>query len=72
MMKDSSIEIRLNGFNERVAEGTTIAQLVEEHGEGDLHLIVERNGGFVYPATYAETRVEPGDDVELIHPDFGG
>ena len=72
MMNGGTVLVTVEGFPERVAEGTTIAQLVERHGEGDHHLIVERNGRFVYPQDYGATRVEAGDDIELVHPDFGG
>ncbi|MFP4036991.1 MAG: sulfur carrier protein ThiS [Desulfobacteraceae bacterium] len=71
-MRSRLIDIQVNGLTERVAEGAAIAGLVGDHSDGDPHLIVERNGRFVYPASYDETRVEPGDEIELIHPDFGG
>lgn len=71
-MKEGTVLIIVEGFPERVPGGTTVAQLVKRHGDGDHHLIVERNGRFVYPHDYATTRVEAGDDIELVHPDFGG
>jgi thiamine biosynthesis protein ThiS len=72
-MKEETILITVEGFPERVPEGTTIAQLGEKsYGIGDQHMIVERNGRFVYPQDYGTTRVEAGDDIELVHPDFGG
>jgi thiamine biosynthesis protein ThiS len=71
-MNDNTFKIMVNGLEEVVTSGTTVARLVELHGEGDAHLIVERNGRFVYPRDYACTRVGPGDEFELVHPDFGG
>jgi len=71
-MSGKKLDIVVNGFKETVEDSTTIARLVAEHGEGDMHLIVERNGRFVYPQDYETTRVEPGDEIELVHPDFGG
>jgi len=71
-MKEETILITVEGFPERVVEGTTIAQLVERYGIEDHHLIVEKNGRFVYPQDYGTTRVEAGDDIEMVHPDFGG
>lgn len=71
-MIEKTLKIIVNGLEEAVDEGTTIAHLVEVHGEGDAHLIVERNGRFVYPQDYGGTRVEAGDELELVHPDFGG
>ncbi len=71
-MREKVLNIVVNGFAESVDENTTVAQLVEQHGDGDVHLIVERNGRFVYPKDYAGTLVEAGDEIELVHPDFGG
>ncbi len=71
-MKEKTLKIVVNGLEEVVDERTTVAHLVEVHGEGDVHLIVERNGRFVHPANYASTTVETGDEFELFHPDFGG
>ncbi|MCF8063556.1 MAG: sulfur carrier protein ThiS [Deltaproteobacteria bacterium] len=71
-MKEKTLKIVVNGLEEVVDEQTTVAHLVEMHGDGDVHLIVERNGRFVYPREYGSTGVEPGDEFELVHPDFGG
>ena len=71
-MNGKTMDIVVNGFRETVEDSTTIAHLVAEHGDGDAHLIVERNGRFVYPKDYEATRVKPGDEIELVHPDFGG
>lgn len=71
-MGQKKFKINLNGFGETVDEQTTIAQLVEEHGDGDVHLIVERNGRFVYKKDYGTTLVKLGDEIELVHPDIGG
>ncbi len=67
-----TFKIMVNGLEEVVNGQTTVARLVELHGDGDAHLIVERNGRFVYPREYADIKVEPGDEFELVHPDFGG
>lgn len=71
-MRETTFKIMVNGLEEAVDGNTTVARLVELHGEGDAHIIVERNGRYVYPREYADTRVEPGDEFELVHPDFGG
>jgi thiamine biosynthesis protein ThiS len=71
-VNNKHFKINLNGFPEAVREHTTIAQLVEEHGGGDQHIIVERNGRFVYRRDYEAVRVEMGDEIEIVHPDFGG
>ena len=71
-MMDNDISIIMNGFEETVPDSTTISQLIIRFKEGDVDLIVEHNGCFVYPSNYAATKVSPGDRVEFINPNFGG
>jgi len=68
----NSIEIIINGFSEKVLEGTTILDLVTRFKEGDVDLIVEYNGRFIYPRNYGEMVVSSGDRIEFINPNFGG
>jgi thiamine biosynthesis protein ThiS len=69
---NKKFKINLNGFMETVDGQTTIAQLVNKHGDGDHHVIVERNGRYIYPKEYGTILVEMGDEIEIVHPDFGG
>lgn len=71
-MKEDSIEIIVNGVKELVPKGSTIKDLIEHFKEADLHLIVERNGSFVYPSDYSNIEVLQGDRIEFINPSFGG
>lgn len=66
------IEIIVNGFKEKVPENATISFLIARFEENDVHLIVERNGRFVYSQRYSSTTVSEGDRVEFINPSFGG
>lgn len=66
------IEITLNGFQEKVPRDSTLSDLLDLYQERDAHLIVERNGRFVYPRDYSATQVSAGDVIEFINPDFGG
>jgi thiamine biosynthesis protein ThiS len=66
------IEITLNGFSEKIPQGATPSQLIAGRGDGDVHLIAEVNGRFVYPHDYSEKILSNGDRVELINPNFGG
>jgi thiamine biosynthesis protein ThiS len=68
----SKIEIILNGFEEKVYEGSSIASLIKQFNETDPHLFVELNGRFVYAQKYGETIVREHDRVEFINPDLGG
>jgi thiamine biosynthesis protein ThiS len=69
---EATIEITLSGHKESVQKGTTLSQLIAQFDEGDTHLIVERNGQFVYSQDYDSTVVCPGDRIEFINPNFGG
>lgn len=66
------IEIIVNGLKESVPENSTMSDLIAHFNEDDVHLIVERNGQFVYPKQYTTTKVLQGDRIEFIDPNFGG
>jgi thiamine biosynthesis protein ThiS len=70
-MKDV-IEITVNGLTEKVPADSAIADLIEQFGERDPHLIVEHNGRFVFAQEYDTQTVSKGDRIEFINPDFGG
>jgi len=69
---DKTIEVIINGIKETLAENTTISQIIVEYKEGDVDLIVERNGRFVYPRNYEEIILLNDDRIEFINPNFGG
>jgi thiamine biosynthesis protein ThiS len=69
---DKTIEVIINGLKETLAENTTISQLIVGYKEGDVDLIVERNGRFVYPRKYEEIILLNDDRIEFINPNFGG
>jgi sulfur carrier protein ThiS len=49
-----------------------MSDLIAHFNEDDVHLIVEKNGQFVYPKNYSTTKVLQGDRIEFIDPNFGG
>jgi thiamine biosynthesis protein ThiS len=67
-----TISIFVNGMEEKVPEGSTLAFLIEHFQEKDPALIFEHNGRFIFPKQYRTTAVSPNDRVEFINPDFGG
>ena len=71
-MINKKIEIIVNGLQEKVSENTTISHLIDLFEEGDVHLIVEHNGHFLFQQQYASTKVAEGDKVEFVNPNFGG
>lgn len=72
MEKTQFIEITLNDEAEQVAANSSLDALIRHFGEADPDLIVELNGRFIYPRTYASTIVRGGDRLEFINPNFGG
>ena len=71
-MSDSTIKITVNGFGEKVPDGSTISYLIEHLKEGDRHLLVEHNGKFIQPQHWETIAVDDGDTIEFIHACFGG
>ena len=69
---DKTINVVINGLKETISENTTISQLIVGYKEGDVDLIVEHNGRFVYPRKYEEIILLHDDRIEFINPNFGG
>lgn len=66
------IEIHLNGRAEHVPELTSIAELLVLTGYGGRRVAVERNGEIVPRSAHADTRLAPGDRLELVQAIGGG
>ncbi len=66
------LDLVLNGEPHRVAEGSTVADLVAGLGRDPRTVAVERNGDLVPRARYIETRLMAGDRIELVHFVQGG
>ncbi len=66
MVYDDTFSITVNGQHRRVAKGITIADLALELGLEPTKVAVERNMEVVPRSTIAETKVEDGDDYEIV------
>jgi sulfur carrier protein len=66
------LNIRLNGQSETLAQGTTVAALLEARQLAGKRLAVERNGEIVPRARHAETMLAEGDRVEIVVAVGGG
>ena len=64
--------IEVNGDSKDVPEGTTVRALLESLGLGDTLVAVERNEDVVPRAQHADTALDPGDRVEVVHFVGGG
>ena len=69
------LAIVVNGSDrtfENLHAPVTLAAIIEElHLKGD-RIAVERNGAIVERARWAETEIEPGDRLEIVHFVGGG
>ncbi len=66
------IEITLNGLKKKVVEQTTLAELLDYFVTNEISLAVARNGTVVHQGHYCLTKLEEGDKIQFINPDFGG
>ena len=65
------MKIQLNG-EDREVSATTVAELVIELGLEKRMLAVERNLEVVPKSQYADTALEEGDRLEVVHMIGGG
>jgi thiamine biosynthesis protein ThiS len=66
------VRITVNGRQEDVAGGATVASLLELLGFQGRYALVERNGEPVERARYPELALEDGDVLVVARPVAGG
>ena len=66
------MEIRLNGASHPLAEGSTVALLLEAAGFGARRVAVEINGAIVPRSRHATHELREGDRVEIVQALGGG
>jgi sulfur carrier protein len=66
------MQVIVNGLPRRVPDGITVAQLLELEQEPVRHVLVEVNRVYLPSRQYRERVLRDGDEVEIIHPAFGG
>lgn len=66
------MRVTVNGEVVEVAEGTTVAALVEGRAPSPNGIAVARNADVVPRSAWADTRLDPGDRVELLAAAQGG
>jgi sulfur carrier protein len=67
-----SASVLVNGRDQEVAEGETLAGLLARLGLGARYALVERNGEPVERDRYEEVRLEDGDRLVVARPVAGG
>lgn len=66
------MEITLNGSLKQVPDGTTATRLIEILQLTGKRLAIEINEEIVPRSTYGEHKLNPGDQVEIVHAIGGG
>ena len=66
------MQLFINGEARQVDSGCTMAALIAQLVLGGKRLAVERNGDIVPRSRYAETTLQPGDRIEIVHAIGGG
>ena len=64
--------VRVNGEERRFPEGLTISALLGELEVSTPRVAVERNREIVPKASYESTRIEEGDELEVVEFVGGG
>lgn len=66
------IHITVNGEQREIAPALTVAELLAQIGLDTRKVAVERNLEIVPRSTYAETVLQAGDALEIVHFIGGG
>lgn len=66
------MHILLNGEERELADGLTVASLIEQLGFAGRRIAVEVNENIVPRSAYAQTILQAGDRVEIVHAIGGG
>jgi sulfur carrier protein len=66
------MQILLNGELLGIADGLSIALLVEQLGLSGKRIAIEMNENIVPRSTYTSTFLNDGDRVEIVHAIGGG
>jgi sulfur carrier protein len=66
----ATVRVTVNGEPRELESGTNVADLVDPAlGRG---IAVARNGEVIHRSDWTTTRVEPGDEIEIVRPIQGG
>ena len=66
------MRLQINGNERQFADGLTLAELIEQLGMKGDRVAVELNRDIVPRGRWAETRLQEGDRLEIVHFVGGG
>lgn len=72
MTQDETISVQVNGELREVPAGITVLGLLHFLGINEQRVAVEWNRDIVKPALWAEGKIQPGDEIEVVHFVGGG
>jgi sulfur carrier protein len=72
LLKETRMQITINGETRQVSEGSTVRQLLDELQITATRVAVEVNLAIVPKAGYAEHTLQDGDAIEIVHFVGGG
>jgi thiamine biosynthesis protein ThiS len=72
MLPCGVMQIIINGLEQQVRQGLTVAELLAVEQEPRDHVLVEVNGAYVPATEYDSLVLQAGDRVEFILPAYGG
>lgn len=67
-----AMNILLNGDSRTLAAATTLLELLHHEGLAERRVAVEINGRIIPRSQHAQTRLNDGDQVEIVHALGGG
>ena len=66
------MNILLNGDSRNLPAATTLLELLQSEGLAERRVAVEINGQIIPRSQHAQTRLNDGDQVEIVHALGGG
>jgi sulfur carrier protein len=72
VMEQNAIEIIVNGEHYQVTQGASVADLINRLDLAPQRLAIELNLSILPRARWDETKLQPGDKVEIVHFVGGG
>lgn len=71
-MTSATLHVTINGKDEELPDGLTVAALLERRGVHNAMVAVEHNGHILRRAQFAEAQIAAGDKLEIVHFVGGG
>lgn len=72
MRQNARMEIQLNGQRRIVDAGSSLSDLLQSEGLVERRVAIEVNGEIVPRGLHASQRLQPGDQIEIVHALGGG